>query len=110
MEISSEPEFTKDGKNFLGILNDLKRRPEDAAKELGVSEEEIRLIINGKKAVSSEIIAKAQKIWPVKASDFYIIRDDCQQVLKLCPLKNLRKVRELWNGLANHITNIVIVQ
>ena len=49
MEISSEPEFTKDGKNFLGILNDLKRRPEDAAKELGVSEEEIRLIINGKK-------------------------------------------------------------
>ena len=41
MEISSEHEFAKAGKNFLGILNDLKRRPEDAAKELGVSEDEI---------------------------------------------------------------------
>ena len=91
MEISSEPEFTKDGKNFLGILNDLKRRPEDAAKELGVSEEEIRLIINGKKAVSSEIIAKAQKIWPVKASDFYIIRDDCPTGVKIMSAKESEK-------------------
>ena len=26
----------KSGKNFLGLLNDIKRRPEDAAKELEI--------------------------------------------------------------------------
>jgi len=35
------------GSNFLGILNDLKRRPEDAARELGVTTAEISLIIEG---------------------------------------------------------------
>ncbi len=40
----------KSGRNFLGILNDIKRRPEDAARELGVSPEEIQDIINGKKS------------------------------------------------------------
>ena len=35
------------GSNFLGILNDIKRRPADAAKELGISNEEIQNIING---------------------------------------------------------------
>ena len=91
MEISSEREFTRGGKNFLGILNDLKRRPEDAAKELGVSEEEIRLIIDGKKALSSEIITKAQKIWPVKASDFYIIHDDCPTGVKIISAEESEK-------------------
>jgi len=91
MEISSEREFTRAGKNFLGILNDLKRRPEDAAKELGVSEEEIRLIIDGKKALSSEIITKAQKIWPVKASDFYIIHDDCPTGVKIISAEESEK-------------------
>ena len=38
----------KIGSNFLGILNDIKRRPEDAAKELGVSKELIFSIIDGK--------------------------------------------------------------
>ena len=35
----------KSGKNFLGLLNDIKRRPEDAAKELQIPLEEINLII-----------------------------------------------------------------
>ena len=36
------------GNNFLGILNDIKRRPEDAATELAVSEELISSIIEGR--------------------------------------------------------------
>ena len=39
--------MSKVGKNFLGILNDLKRRPEDAAKELGIPLEQIQAIIDG---------------------------------------------------------------
>ena len=31
----------KSGRNFLGILNDIKRRPEDAANELKISLEKI---------------------------------------------------------------------
>ena len=55
----------KTGKNFLGILNDLKRRPEDAARELDVHLEQINAIIEGKKSLSSDIIKLATKIWPV---------------------------------------------
>ena len=43
--MASDIERKKQGKNFLGILNDLKRRPEDAAKELNVCVDLINLII-----------------------------------------------------------------
>jgi len=71
------------GRNFLGILNDVKRRPEDAAKELGISVEEINSIISGEKSISSELINIATKIWPVNARDFYIIQDDCPNGVKI---------------------------
>ena len=76
-------DLIKSGKNFLGILNDIKRRPEDAAKELQISLDEINSIINGKKPLSSEIVSKAIKIWPVNARDFYIVRDDCPLGIKI---------------------------
>jgi hypothetical protein len=76
-------EMIKSGKNFLGILNDIKRRPEDATKELQISLDEINLIINGKKLLPSEIINKAIKIWPVNARDFYVIQDVAHLELKL---------------------------
>jgi transcriptional regulator with XRE-family HTH domain len=67
----------RSGHNFLSLLNDIKRRPEDAAQELEVSIEEIELIIAGKKNISSKLIEKAVEIWPVNERDFYIIHDDC---------------------------------
>ena len=67
----------RSGNNFLGILNDIKRRPEDAAEELGISIGEINSIISGQKNISSKLIEKAVKIWPVNERDFYIISDDC---------------------------------
>ncbi len=91
--MADERDFTKEfreslenkriGSNFLGILNDIKRRPSDAAKELGISNEEIQNIINGKIILSSEIISKAVKIWPVNSRDFYIMHDDCPSGLKI---------------------------
>jgi hypothetical protein len=65
------------GNNFLGLLNDIKRRPEDAARELGISIDEINAIISGKQKISSELVDIATKIWPVNDRDFYIISDDC---------------------------------
>jgi|TARA_B100001750_G_scaffold244662_1_gene262514 methylphosphonate synthase len=86
LEIISDPknlELIRFGNYFLGILNDLKRRPEDAAKELNVSLEEIMDIINGRKEISSEIIARAAKIWPVNLRDFYLMKDDCPDGVKI---------------------------
>mgnify|MGYP000344868944 FL=1 len=82
-EESSSKELIKSGQNFLGILNDIKRRPEDAARELEVSLDEINSILSGKKELSADIIEKATKIWPVNARDFYIIHDDCPQGIKI---------------------------
>ncbi len=82
-EESQSKKLIKSGKNFLGILNDIKRRPEDAARELKVSLDEINSILSGKKELSADIIEKATKIWPVNARDFYIIHDDCPQGIKI---------------------------
>jgi len=83
--------LVKSGKNFLGILNDIKRRPEDAADELSVPLEEITSIIEGKKPLSPELINKATAIWPVNARDFYIIQDDCPLGLKIMRAEESKK-------------------
>ena len=82
-EESQSKKLIKSGKNFLGILNDVKRRPEDAARELKVPLDEINSILSGKKELSADIIEKAAKIWPVNARDFYVIYDDCPQGIKI---------------------------
>ena len=59
MEIISEEkkfELVRFGHYFLGLINDLKRRPEDAAKELNITLDEINAISEGKKQISQEII------------------------------------------------------
>lgn len=79
------------GSNFLGILNDLKRRPEDAARELGITTVEISLIIEGEKKLTSEIVTRAAEIWPINERDFYIIRDDCNFGVKIMTAENSKK-------------------
>ena len=43
----TKEELVRSGNNFLGILNDIKRQPENAADELGVSINQINSIIRG---------------------------------------------------------------
>ena len=81
----------KSGKNFLGLLNDIKRRPEDAAKELEIPLDEINKIIEGKKPLESELIRKAIQIWPVNARDFYVIQDDCPLGVKIMRSEESKK-------------------
>ena len=87
----------KSGRNFLGILNDIKRRPEDAAKELEISLEKIQGIIDGKIPLSSEIVNKAIEIWPINARDFYVIEDDCPQGVKIMRLEESEKSSRIMN-------------
>lgn len=52
------------------ILNDIKRRPIDAAKDIGMKLDAFNLILKGKKEIDSTFIKKAVSIWPIKISDF----------------------------------------
>jgi methylphosphonate synthase len=61
---------------FRKILNDLKRRPEDAAVELNISSDEIKKILNGEVEPDFKLLKKATKIWPINLNDFFGIEDD----------------------------------
>ena len=78
-----KPEHVRFGRYFLGLINDLKRRPEDAAKELNISLEHMMDLLEGRKEISSEIISRAKKIWPVSSRDFFLIEDDCPNGVKI---------------------------
>ena len=82
-EDSINSHMIKSGKNFLGILNDIKRRPEDAANELNISLKEIQAIIEGKKPLDPKLVEKAIQIWPINARDLYVIDDDCPLGVKI---------------------------
>jgi len=81
--LTNSEEVKRSGYNFLGLINDIKRRPEDAAKELGVDIEEINAIINGKKEISYELIQKAVNKWPLNPRDFFLINDDSPNGVKI---------------------------
>jgi hypothetical protein len=68
---------------FRKIINDLKRRPEDAAADLGVDQETIENILNGKKYPNFELIKKAINVWPVNYSDFFSIEDDTKNGFRI---------------------------
>jgi methylphosphonate synthase len=71
------PSDARNGQNFRAILNDLKRRPEDAASELGVPVADIEAIIAGARPLPPELVARATAAWPVSPRDFYLLDDDC---------------------------------
>jgi len=90
-QLDEQIELIKTGKNFLGILNDIKRRPEDAANELQMPIEEINAIIEGKKPINQELVNKAIQIWPINARDFYVIQDDCSSGVKIMRAEESKK-------------------
>jgi transcriptional regulator with XRE-family HTH domain len=71
------------GLKFRKILNDLKRRPEDAAKELNISSEEVYKILNGKVDPDFKLLKKATEIWPINLNDFFGIVDDTTNNYKI---------------------------
>ena len=83
MLIEDLNDLKRSGYNFLSLLNDIKRRPEDAAKELQIPLDEINSIIEGKKEISYELIQKAVNKWPLNPRDFFLINDDCSNGVKI---------------------------
>ncbi len=69
--------------NFRSLINDLKRRPEDAAGDLQITVQEVTEILSGRREISAEIIEKALQAWPLGPRDFFLLRDDCPRGLKI---------------------------
>ena len=85
------------GQNFLSILNDIKRRPEDAAKELGISTNEVNEIIQGKRELTFDIVKRAIEIWPLNARDFFLITDDAPNGVKIMRSEQSEKSKRIMN-------------
>lgn len=64
------------GRKLRSLLNDLKRNEDEAAKELGLPLDTLRRILAGKAELPLNVAARAAELWPVSASDFYPVRDD----------------------------------
>ena len=80
---------------FQKILNDLKRRPEDAAKDLNINLSEIHKILDCEIQLSDEIIKKAVEVWPVNIADFHVIEDDAEAGFKILREKESDKTKRL---------------
>jgi hypothetical protein len=90
-------ELKRGGENFLGILNDLKRRPEDASRELGIPLEQIQKILDGEIPIPDNLVQKAVKIWPINSRDFYLIHDDCPNGVKIMTNEESEKTKRIMN-------------
>ena len=65
------------------VLNDLKRRPEDAAKDLKISVTKINNILSNKSKLDFKTISRAVKIWPINYGDFFSFYDDAKLGFKI---------------------------
>lgn len=99
--INDANELKRSGHNFLGLLNDIKRRPEDAAKELEVSLDEITSVIKGEKEISHTLVKKAIEKWPLNARDFFLIHDDCPNGVKIMRSEQSAKSSRIMNRAGN---------
>ena len=97
MLIEDLNDLKRSGYNFLSLLNDIKRRPEDAAKELEIPLDEINSIIEGKKEISYELIQKAVNKWPLNPRDFFLINDDCSNGVKIMRSEESTKSARVMN-------------
>src|SRR3989338_4436619 len=79
------------GRNFFGILNDLKRDFSTAACELGIDTSLLQRYIDGREEIPHELIVKASQIWPVNIRDFYVFEDDALTISS-CGISSLPSI------------------
>jgi len=82
---------------FRKILNDLKRRPEDAAKDLKISKKKILNILSNKSELDFKTIKRAVKIWPVNYGDFFPFFDDTKKDFKIMRFVKSDKSKRIMN-------------
>ncbi len=86
---------------FRKILNDLKRRPEDAAKDLSISKKKINAILSNKYKLDFKVIQKAVNIWPVNYGDFFSFTDDTKHGFKVMRADQSNKSQRIMSRSGN---------
>ena len=92
-------------KKFRKVLDDLKRRPEDAAQDLGVSKKVINNILKKDTFSDLSLIKKAVKVWPVNYSDFFILKTIQKTITKYSRFRKRTK----QNVLCIEVVNLTIL-
>ena len=85
------------GLRLRQILNDLKRRPEDAARELKISNAEFNRLLNGKSILTDKLVKQITSIWPIKLVDlinpFYDIESN-YKIMKASSSKKTSRIMQ----------------
>lgn len=72
------------GAHLRTTINDLKRRPEDAARDLGIALDEMNALLDGRTTLSPALRAKAAQVWGcVNERDLLLIGDDAPNGIKI---------------------------
>jgi hypothetical protein len=82
------------------IINDLKRRPIDAARDLNISCKVFNKILHGKKEIDEKFVKKAVKEWEVNLSDFlnpYFSKSFPYKIMKKTQSKRTSRVMQRGN-------------
>jgi len=87
------------GSRIRSELNDLKRTPESAAKELKFNLSELNLILEGQASKShiNLLIEKMGEFYPIDISDLYILKDDCTNGIKVMTSQSSTKTTRVFN-------------
>jgi len=83
------------GLRLRQILNDLKRRPEDAAKELKMSISQFNKLLNGKSILTDKLVRKITSIWPIKLVDLINPFYDIEPTYKIMKASSSKKTSRI---------------
>src|SRR5215472_11278450 len=73
----------RSGAALRSLINDLKRDEVSAARELGLELVELQRVLNGQADLTEAVVRRAVEIWPVNERDFYPVRDDCPDGIRI---------------------------
>ncbi|MBT3548602.1 MAG: hypothetical protein HOI56_02000 [Gammaproteobacteria bacterium] len=79
------------GLRLRQILNDLKRRPEDAAKELQISISQFNKLLNGTSILTEKLVREITSIWPIKLVDLINPFYDTESSYKIMKASSSKK-------------------
>ena len=77
------------------IINDLKRRPEDASKDLKIKLSQFNKYLKGNRKIDETFVRKAIKVWPIKIDDFINSNFYKNSSFKIMRAKDSKKTKRI---------------
>ena len=87
------------GLRLRQILNDLKRRPEDAAKELKMPISQFNKLLNGEDPLTEKLVRQITSIWPIKLVDIINPFYDSEPSYKIMKASSSAKISRIMKKL-----------